>query len=169
MILRLNFIFLILSSSIFADNKISSSFLNSELKKNYSFIERSLHQSDQKIDTSSGNIFFDEKGISVNVLSPFKENYRIEGGILEIHDVFLDQRQTIDIKEDNNFFLNILINGIDETSKEYKVNFLNKASIEVIQNDGSSKVKFLFVNNKLTLIRYKDSIGVEHGIELTQI
>ena len=169
MILRLNFIFLILSSSIFADNKISSSFLNSELKKNYSFIERSLHQSDQKIDTSSGNIFFDEKGISVNVLSPFKENYRIEGGILEIHDVFLDQRQTIDIKEDNNFFLNILINGIDETSKEYKVNFLNKASIEVIQNDGSSKVKFLFVNNKLTLIRYKDSIGIEHGIELTQI
>jgi len=169
MILRLNFIFLILSSFIFADNKISSSFLNSELKKNYSFIERSLHQSDQKIDTSSGNIFFDEKGISVNVLSPFKENYRIEGGILEIHDVFLDQRQTIDIKEDNNFFLNILINGIDETSKEYKVNFLNKASIEVIQNDGSSKVKFLFVNNKLTLIRYKDSIGVEHGIELTQI
>ena len=103
------------------------------------------------------------------MLSPFKENYRIEGGILEIHDVFLDQRQTIDIKEDNNFFLNILINGIDETSKEYKVNFLNKASIEVIQNDGSSKVKFLFVNNKLTLIRYKDSIGVEHGIELTQI
>jgi len=169
MILRLNFIFLILSFSVFADNKISSSFLNSELKKNYSFIERSLHQSDQKIDTSSGNIFFDEKGISVNVLSPFKENYRIEGGILEIHDVFLDQRQTIDIKEDNNFFLNILINGIDETSKEYKVNFLNKASIEVIQNDGSSKVKFLFVNNKLTLIRYKDSIGVEHGIELTQI
>ena len=29
--------------------------------------------------------------------------------------------------------------------------------------------EILFVNNKLTLIRYKDSIGVEHGIELTQI
>ena len=169
MILRLNFIFLILSFSIFADNKISSSFLNSELKKNYSFIERSLHQSDQKIDTSSGNIFFDEKGISVNVLSPFKENYRIEGDRLEIHDVFLDQKQNIDINEVNNFFLNILINGVDESSEEYKVNFLNKSSIEVIPNNGSYLVRFLFVNNKLSLIRYKDSLGIEHGIELTQI
>ena len=60
-------------------------------------------------------------------------------------------------------------NGIDETSEDYKVNFLNKSSIEVIPNDGSDSIKFLFVDQKLTLIRYIDSIGVEHGIELTQI
>ena len=87
---------------------ISADILNSELKKNYSFAERSLNQSDLKIESSSGNIFFDAKGITVNVLSPFEENYRIEGDSLEIHDVFLDQKQIINIKEANIFFLNLL-------------------------------------------------------------
>ncbi len=169
MVLRLKFIFLFLSFSVFADNKILLSSLNSELKKDYSFIERSLNQSDLKIETSSGTIFFDEQVITVNVLLPFEEIYRIEGNTLEIHDVFLNQKQTIDIRQVNNFFLNILINGVDEISKDYTVNFDNKGFVEVIPNDGSSLVRFLFVDNKLTLIRYKDSIGVEHGIELTQI
>ena len=69
----------------------------------------------------------------------------------------------------SNFFLDILINGVAETSEDYKVNFLSKASIEVIPNDGSDSIKFLFVDKKLTLIRYKDSLGIEHGIELTHI
>ena len=173
MILRLKFIFIFififLSFSAFADNKILLSSLNSELKEDYSFIERSLNQSDLKIGTSSGTISFDEKVITVNVLSPFKEIYTIEGDTLQIHDVFLDQKQTINIQEANNFYLNILINGVDENSEDYKVNFFNKTSIEVIPNDGSDSIKFLFVDKKLTLIRYKDSIGVEHGIELIQI
>tara|TARA_B100000287_G_scaffold434505_1_gene499138 strand:+ start:2426 stop:2935 length:510 start_codon:yes stop_codon:yes gene_type:complete len=169
MIFRFNFIFLTLSLLIFAENNISSSFLNSELKQNYSFIERSLNQSDLKINTSSGNIYFDEEGITVNVISPFEENYRIEGDIIEIHDVFLDQKQIINIKDLDNFFLNILINGVDEASEDYKINFLNGASIEVIQNDSLHSIKFLFVNKNLSLIRYIDSIGVEHGIELKKI
>jgi hypothetical protein len=169
MITRFFLFFCTLPFFVFAEMKISSSVLNSELKKNYSFVERSLNQSDLRIKTSSGKIFFDGKGITVNVLSPFEENYRIEGDRLEIHDVFLDQKQNIDINEVNNFFLNILINGVDESSEEYKVNFLNKSSIEVIPNNGSYLVRFLFVNNKLSLIRYKDSLGIEHGIELTQI
>jgi hypothetical protein len=169
MVLRLKFIFLFLSFSAFADNRILLSSLNSELKKDYSFIERSLNQSDLKIETSSGTIFFDEQVITVNVLLPFEEIYRIEGNTLEIHDVFLNQKQTIDIRQANNFFLNILINGVDETSKDYTVNFVNKGFVEVIPNDGSNLVTFLFVDKKLTLIRYKDSIGIEHGIELTKI
>ena len=36
---------------------ISADLLNGELKQNYSFVERSLHQSDLKIETSSGKIF----------------------------------------------------------------------------------------------------------------
>ena len=48
-------------------------------------------------------------GITINVLTPFKENYRIEGGMIEIHDLFLDQKQLIDVEQANNFFLNILI------------------------------------------------------------
>jgi hypothetical protein len=44
-------------SALAAASSISSEFLNSELKKNYSFIERSLNQSDLKIETSSGKSF----------------------------------------------------------------------------------------------------------------
>ena len=49
---------------------ISTELLNSELKKNYSFVERSLNQSDLKIETSSGKILFDPLGITVIVLTP---------------------------------------------------------------------------------------------------
>jgi hypothetical protein len=169
MIYLISSLFYILSFSILADEHISLSLLNSELKKNYAFTERSLNQSDLKIESSSGNIFFDPNGITVNVLSPFEENYRVEGDFLEIYDVFLDQKQTIDIREANIFFLDLLINGIDKNSSDYKVNQTHNSVIEIIPNDGSASIKFFFIDKSLNLIRYKDSIGIEHGIELSPI
>jgi hypothetical protein len=148
---------------------ISADLLNGELKQNYSFVERSLHQSDLKIETSSGKIFFDDEGVTINVITPFEENYRIEGGNLEIHDVFLDQKQTIDIDQADNFFINLLMKGIDENSEAYSINHINDQTIEIISASSSDLIIFSFVSNKLNLIRYKDSIGVEHGIELTPL
>ncbi len=148
---------------------ISTDMLNNELKKNYSFVERSLNQSDLKIDTSSGKILVDPFGITVNVLTPFEENYRIEEDRIEIHDVFLDQKQTIDIDQLDNFFINILINGIDENSQAYSISLINDATIEIISTNSSNLIRFSFIDNKLNLIRYQDSIGVEHGIELTPL
>ena len=113
------FLILAFNFSVFAAaSSISSDLLNNELKKNYSFVERSLNQSDLKIETSTGKIFFDKTGVTVNVLTPFEENYRVEDGKLEIHDVFLDQKQIVDINDIDNFFLNILIDGIDEALKD---------------------------------------------------
>ena len=146
---------------------ISVDILNNELKKNYLFVERSFNQSDLKIETSSGKILFDQGGVTINVLTPFEENYRIEGHRIEIHDVFLDQKQTIDIDQLDNFFLNILMNGIDKNSEEYSISLINDATIEIISINTSNSIQFSFIANKLNLIRYKDSIGVEHGIELT--
>jgi len=148
---------------------ISLDLLNSELKKNYSFVERSLNQSDLKIETSSGKILFDNAGVTVNVLTPFEENYRIEGGNLEIHDLFLDQKQSIDINGADNFFLKILIDGIDHNAQAYSTHLINDSTIEVISTDRSNLISFSFIENKLNLIRYKDSLGVEHGIELTPL
>ena len=156
-------------SALAAASSISSEFLNSELKKNYSFIERSLNQSDPKIETSTGKIFFDKTGVTVNVLTPFEENYRVEDGKLEIHDVFLDQKQIIDINDIDNFFLNILIDGIDESAKGYSINQIDDSTLQIISTNRSDLISFSFLDNKLNLIRYKDSIGVEHGIELTPL
>ena len=119
-----------------------------------------------KIDNSSGKIFFDETGITINVLTPFKENYRIEGGMIEIHDLFLDQKQLIDVEQANNFFLNILIEGIDENNPSYRVNIVDNDIIEIMSIEDNTLVSFLFFKKRLELIRYTDSIGVEHGIEL---
>ena len=167
MIARLILIVFAINFSVLADDdKISLSLLNAELKKNYAFVERSLNKSQMKIDNSSGKIFFDETGITINVLTPFKENYRIEGGMIEIHDLFLDQKQLVNIEQANNFFLNILIEGIDENNPSYTVNIVDNDTIEIMSIEQNTFVSFLFFKNRLELIRYTDSIGVEHGIEL---
>ena len=167
MIARLILIVFAINYSVLADDdKISLSLLNAELKKNYAFVERSLSKSQIKIDNSSGKIFFDETGITINVLTPFKENYRIEGGIIEIHDLFLDQKQVINVEQANNFFLNILIKGIDENDPSYRVKIVDNDIIEIMSIEQNTLVTFLFFKNRLELIRYTDSIGVEHGIEL---
>ena len=103
------------------------------------------------------------------MLAPFEENYRIEGDKIEIHDVFLDQKQIIDIDQLDNFFINILMNGVDNNSQAYSISHINDATIEIISTNTSNLIRFSFIDNKLNLIRYKDSIGVEHGIELTPL
>ena len=164
------FLILAFHFSVFtAASSSSLDLLNNELKKNYSFVERSLNQSDLKIETSTGKIFFDKTGVTVNVLTPFEENYRVEDGKLEIHDVFLDQKQIVDINDIDNFFLNILIDGIDESAKGYSINQIDDSTLQIISTNGSHLITFSFLENKLNLIRYKDSIGVEHGIELTPL
>ena len=150
-------------------SQITISLLNSELKKNYSFLERSLSESEMRIAASSGKIFFTNNEISIHVLSPFEENYRIDGDTIEIHDVFLDQTQVINIEELDNFFLNLLINGIDENAETYSIDIINDSVIQIIDNSNSNLISFLFLDNQLNLIRYKDSLGVEHGIELTPL
>lgn len=161
----LPFVFLL---AVFIDaSTISTSLLNIELKKNYSFVERSLNESDMKIDSSTGNIFFTNENISIQVLTPFEENYRIREDTIEIHDIFLDQKNVIDIKELNNFFLDLLIEGVDQDSETYSVDIINDSTIQVFENNGLNVVSFSFIGNKLKLIRYQDSLGVEHGIELT--
>ena len=161
----LPFVFLF---AVFIDASIiSTSLLNMELKKNYSFVERSLNESDMKIDSSTGNIFFTNEDISIQVLTPFEENYRIREDEIEIHDIFLDQKNIIDIKELDNFFLDLLLEGVDVASATYSVNIINDSTIQVFENNGLNEVSFSFNGNKLKLIRYQDSLGVEHGIELT--
>tara|TARA_B100000965_G_scaffold130035_1_gene108428 strand:- start:1790 stop:2299 length:510 start_codon:yes stop_codon:yes gene_type:complete len=162
-----SFIFLF---SVFIDaSSISIALLNSELKKNYLFFERSLSESEMRIVTSSGKIFFTNQEILINVISPFEENYRIYEETIEIHDVFLDQTQVINIEELDNFFLNLLVDGVDEDAGSYSVNVINDSIIQVIDNTRSNIISFSFLENQLNLIRYKDSLGVEHGIELTPL
>jgi len=163
------FLFVILFAVFIDAASISTSLLNDELKKNYSFVERSLSESDVQIDSSTGNIFFTNEDISIQVLTPFEENYRIREDTIEIHDIFLDQKNVINIKELDNFFLDLLLEGVDQASETYSVYIMNNSTIQVFENNGLNVVSFSFIGNKLKLIRYQDSLGVEHGIELTPL
>ncbi len=164
------FAFCIFLFSVFINaSSISTSLLNSELKKNYSFIERSLNESDMRIDTSSGKIFFTNQEILIHVLTPFEEDYRIYEDTIEIHDVFLDQTQVINIEKFDNFFLNLLVDGVDDDADSYSINVINNSNIQVIDDTRSNIISFYFLENRLNLIRYIDSLGVEHGIELTPL
>jgi len=163
-----SFLLFVFLFAVFIDaSTISTSLLNIELKKNYSFVERSLNESEIKIDSSTGNIFFTNEDISIQVLTPFEENYRIREDTIEIHDIFLDQKNVIDIKDLDNFFLDLLLEGVDQDSETYSVDIINDSTIQVFENNGLNVVSFSFIGNKLKLIRYQDSLGVEHGIELT--
>ena len=146
---------------------ISTNLLNDQLKRNYSFIERSLNESEMQIGNSAGKIVFKNDEVIIQVLTPFEENYRINKETIEIHDVFLDQKQTIEIDQINNFFLDLLIEGVDEDSEDYSVRIIQDSTIKIYENDSSSVINFIFTDNQLKLIRYTDSLGVEHGVELT--
>ena len=50
-----------------------------------------------QIGNSAGKILFKKDEVIIQVLTPFEENYRINKETIEIHDVFLDQKQTIEI------------------------------------------------------------------------
>ena len=72
----------------------------------------------------------------------------------------------IDLSQTDNFFLNILINGIDENADFYSISQLDESRIQINSLDGSNEILFYFIEETLNLIRYTDSIGVEHAIEL---
>ena len=66
------------SSFAFADQSNLADLLNEALSHNYSFVERSLNQSDLKIEESAGQILFNtNKGFVVNILSPLIERYEV--------------------------------------------------------------------------------------------
>ena len=41
--------------------------------------------------------------------------------------------------------------------------------VDIFSSNREDTINFFFEDNLLRLIKYKDSIGVEHGIELTEI
>ena len=163
----LSFFLLFIHASLQSSPSIE--LLNSELKNNYSFVERSLSKDNLEIEESKGTIHFAAKEITIKVSSPFQETYRIDESSLEIHDIFLDQKKIIDLQELDSLFLNILINGVNRNSTRYELRLINPQGIDIVPRDGSNKISFIFMGSSLKLIRYIDSLGVEHGIELTKI
>ena len=169
MINRFLFFVFLVSAPIYGKDKLSLDMLNKALTKNYSFVERSLNQSAIQIEESSGEIFFENLGLTVNINTPFKERYRVLEDLIEIYDIDLEQTRTVRLDDINNVFISALIYGVQEQSTNYQINYHDGQTLELLPIDSSPGIKFFFNSEKLKLIRYTDSVGVEHGIELTQL
>ena len=169
MIVRALFSLTLFSSFIFADSNHSVTLLNNSLSIDYSFIERSLNKSDLKIEESSGEILFSSSGFVVNVNSPFKERYEVNKDIVTIHDIDLEQSRKIKLEDVQSIFLNILLNGLKAESNTYLIKETDFPNFMVVPLDDSPAINFIFNQNNLRLIRYTDSLGIEHGIELTKL
>ena len=96
MIARIFYSLSLFSSFTFADQSNLADLLNEALSHNYSFVERSLNQSDLKIEESAGEILFNTtKGFVVNILSPFKERYEVSQDKVTIFDLELNQSRAM--------------------------------------------------------------------------
>jgi len=169
MIFRVFFSLTVFSSLVAADTNNSVELLNNALTQNYSFVERSLSKSDLKIEESAGEILFNDHGFVVNVTSPFKERYEVNKDIITIHDIDLEQSRKIKLEDVQSIFLNILLNGLKTVSDIYLIKDNDYPNFMVVPLDDSSAINFIFDQNNLSLIRYTDSLGIEHGIELTKL
>ena len=73
MIARIFYSLSLFSSFAFADQSNPADLLNEALSHDYSFVERSLNQSDLRIEESAGEILFNtSKGFVVNIYLPLK-------------------------------------------------------------------------------------------------
>jgi len=170
MIARIFYSLSLFSSFTFANESNLADLLNEALSHNYSFVERSLSQSDLRIEESTGEILFNtSKGFVVNILSPFKERYEVSQGKVTIFDLELNQSRAMSLGDINSIFIKILLSGLSTRSPEYSIMPDESNNFSIVPADNSPEIKFIFNKNILSLIRYTDNLGIEHGIELTRL
>ena len=170
MIARIFYSLSLFSSFAFADQSNLADLLNEALSHNYSFVERSLNQSDLKIEESAGEILFNtSKGFVVNILSPFKERYEVNQDTVTIFDLELDQSRAMSLEDINSIFIKVLLSGLSSQSSEYTIMPHDSNNFSILPADNSPEIKFIFNKNILRLIRYTDNLGIEHGIELIRL
>ena len=166
---RLFLILTSLTSLVSAQQQPTLEQLNNSLSENYSFVERSLNQSGLNIEESTGEILFNASGFTVNVITPFKESYEVTQEIVTIVDLELNQSQVLRLEDVDSIFIKALLHGINNQSPEYKVQLTEPHILSLIPTDNSSSIQFIFNKERLKVMRYKDNLGIEHAIELTQL
>ena len=166
---RLFLILTSLTSLVSAQQQPTLEQLNNSLSANYSFVERSLNQNGLNIEESTGEIVFNASGFIVNVITPFKESYEVTQEIVTIVDLELNQSQVLRLEDVDSIFIKALLHGINNQSPEYKVQLTEPHILSLIPTDNSSSIQFIFNKERLKVMRYKDNLGIEHAIELTQL
>ena len=145
MIARIFYSLSLFSSFTFADQSNLADILNEALSHNYSFVERSLNQSDLRIEESAGEILFNtSKGFVVNILSPFKERYEVSQDKVTIFDLELNQSRAMNLEDINSIFIKVLLSGLSAESTEYTIIPYESNNFSIVPADNSPEIKFIF-------------------------
>jgi len=73
------------------------------------------------------------------------------------------------LEDIDSIFIKILLSGLSTQSPEYSIMPDESNNFSIVPADNSPEIKFIFNKNILSLIRYTDNLGIEHGIELTRL
>ena len=73
------------------------------------------------------------------------------------------------LEDINSIFIKVLLSGLSAQSTEYTIMPHDSNSLSIVPADNSPEIKFIFNKNILSLIRYTDNLGIEHGIELIRL
>ena len=105
----------------------------------------------------------------MNILSPFKERYEVSQDKVTIFDLELNQSRAMSLEDINSIFIKVLLSGLSSQSTEYTIMPHDSNNFSILPADNSPEIKFIFNKNILSLIRYTDNLGIEHGIELIRL
>ena len=86
--------------------------LNNFFQSELNFVQKSLNKKNNNIEESNG---FFERYNDIDVFSPYRETYNIYDDEIEIVDIEFSQIRYIPIEDlENNFFLNLILNGVTD-------------------------------------------------------
>jgi len=140
--------------------------LNNFFQSELNFVQKSLNKKNNIIDESTGVLTRNiNNTIQIEIFKPYGEIYSINEDEIKIHDLEFNQTRNISRKEfENNFFLELIINGIPNNYEHITVvedgkYILTKDSLEIAID---------FINKDTLQLKYKDNLGIDNLIRFSR-
>ena len=139
--------------------------LNNFFQSGSVFVHKSLNKKNNNIEESSG--FFERYNdhISIDVFSPYRETYNIYDDEIEIVDIEFSQIRYIPIEDlENNFFLNLILNGVSDDYEH--INVIEDGKYILIKDN--LEIAIDFINKNTLQLKYKDNLGIDNLIRFSR-
>ena len=139
--------------------------LNNFFQSSSVFVHKSLNKKNNKIEESNGLFERYNGHISIDVFSPYRETYYIYDDEIEIVDFEFSQRRYIPIEDlENNFFLNLILNGV--TDDYDHINVIEDGKYILIKDN--LEIAIDFINKNTLQLKYKDNLGIDNLIRFSR-
>ena len=139
--------------------------LNNFFQSSSVFVHKSLNKKNNNIEETNGLFERYNGHISIDVFSPYRETYYIYDDEIEIVDFEFSQRRYIPIEDlENNFFLNLILNGV--TDDYDHINVIEDGKYILIKDN--LEIAIDFINKNTLQLKYKDNLGIDNLIRFSR-